>query len=370
LASIQKRPNGKWRARYRDEAGKEHARHFDRKLDAQRWIDGVTAQVVTGTYVDPNAGKVTLESFFADWSERQTWAVGTGTAMRLAVRTCDFARLELRRVRRSHVEAWVKAMSGRLEPGTVKTRFNNVRSVLRAAVRDRLIGADPSEGVTLPRQRRAEQAMRIPTAEEVGRVLEAAEPWFRPQIALCAFAGLRLGESSAVRVGDIDFLRRRLNVARQVQRGGKGEISVTLPKYGSERTVFLPDALLEMLARHVEDIGVRGKEQWLFTGPTGDPPHQNTVGYWWRKTVERAGVEPMNLHSLRHFYASGLIAAGCDVVTVQKALGHAKATTTLTTYAHLWPNAEDRTRTAAEGLMQSAFHLPADPLRTGEAEAQ
>jgi integrase len=37
----------------------------------------------------------------------------------------------------------------------------------------------------------------------------------------------------------------------------------------------------------------------------------------------------------RHFYASGLIAAGCDVVTVQRALGHAKATTTLSTYAHL-----------------------------------
>src|ERR1700733_9573959 len=55
--------------------------------------------------------------------------------------------------------------------------------------------------------------------------------------------------------------------------------------------------------------------------------------------VER--VEP-------HFYASGLISQGCDVVTVQRALGHASATTTLSTYAHLWPSAEDRTRKAAE----------------------
>ena len=43
-----------------------------------------------------------------------------------------------------------------------------------------------------------------------------------------------------------------------------------------------------------------------------------------------------------HFFASGLIASGCDVVAVQRALGHAKSTTTLTTYAHLWPTAEDR----------------------------
>jgi integrase len=73
----------------------------------------------------------------------------------------------------------------------------------------------------------------------------------------------------------------------------------------------------------------------------------------------------MTLHDLRHFYASGLIAAGCDVVTVQRALGHASATTTLRTYAHLWPTAEDRTRAAAAHLMRSATSSPnsADPRR-------
>jgi integrase len=67
------------------------------------------------------------------------------------------------------------------------------------------------------------------------------------------------------------------------------------------------------------------------------------------------------VHSLRHFFASGLIAAGCDVVTVQRAMGHASATVTLRTYAHLWPTAEDRTRSAAADLMRTA-----DSSRTGE----
>ena len=71
------------------------------------------------------------------------------------------------------------------------------------------------------------------------------------------------------------------------------------------------------------------------------------------------------MHDLRHFYASGLIAAGCDVVTVQRALGHAKATTTLNTYAHLWPTAEDRTRTAAQSMLTTVLAIPADSVRTG-----
>lgn len=49
MASITKRPDGRWRARYRDGEGREHARHFARKHDGQRWSDETTAAVVTGT---------------------------------------------------------------------------------------------------------------------------------------------------------------------------------------------------------------------------------------------------------------------------------------------------------------------------------
>jgi integrase len=368
MASIQKRPDGRWRARYRDEGGKEHAKHFPRKIDAQRWLDEVTTAVVTGSYVDPKSGKVTLNSFFADWSQRQLWAAGTAKAMSLAVRSCSFGDVEFRNLKRSHVESWVKKMTvDGLAPGTVKTRYNNVRSVLRGARNDKMLATDPADGVTLPRARKSEHAMTIPSPGDVGKLLGASEQWFQPFAAMCAFAGLRLGEAAAVQLTDIDFLRRTLHVQRQVQRVRKGEVAITPPKYGSERLVHIPDGLVQLLAVHVERVGVHGDEQWLFLGDGGLPPHQNTVGYWWRKTVKDAGLSGVKLHDLRHFYASGLIAAGCDVVTVQRALGHSKATTTLNTYAHLWPTAEDRTRSAAGAMMNEALGIPADSVRTAGA---
>ena len=67
--------------------------------------------------------------------------------------------------------------------------------------------------------------------------------------------------------------------------------------------------------------------------------------------MSATGVIGLRLHDLRHFFASGLIASGCDVVTVQRALGHASATPTLNTYGRLWPDAEDRARAATDGLM-------------------
>jgi integrase len=179
----------------------------------------VTPSVVTGQYIDPRAGRVTFETFYTEWAARQVWEATTVLAMDLAARNVPFAQLPPAELRRSHVEQWVKQMTTRgLASGTVRTRVNNVRAVLRAAVRDRVIADDPNDAVTLPRLRRAEAAMALPTNGQVAAVLDAADERLRALVALAAFAGLRLGEAAVLRVADVDYLRRLLVVRRQVQQ--------------------------------------------------------------------------------------------------------------------------------------------------------
>src|SRR3954447_22012888 len=67
MASIARRADGRWRARYRDAAGKERARHFERKVDAQAWLDSFTTAVGTGTYVDPGRAKATVGELAPVW---------------------------------------------------------------------------------------------------------------------------------------------------------------------------------------------------------------------------------------------------------------------------------------------------------------
>ncbi|MGH8825927.1 MAG: site-specific integrase [Jiangellaceae bacterium] len=183
-----------------------------------------------------------------------------------------------------------------------------------------------------------------------------SRPGFTAYVALCAFAGLRRGEALGVQVGDIDFLARTLRVTRQIQRAKAADIKagknlveavagitvlIRPPKYESERTIYLPDELVAILAEHIRQHTPSGEPtRWLFDDG-GKPWHDKLVDYRWRSTRTDAGLT-YKLHELRHYFASGLIAAGCDVVTVQRAMGHASATTTLSTYAHLWPSAEDR----------------------------
>ena len=369
MASIKRRPDGRWRARYRDDQGHEHSKHFDRKIDGETWLAAQTIAVATGAHVVPRLSRITVQAFYDDWSRRQVWASGTRTAMDLAMRSSALGGYQLGQVSHSHIEAWIKRMADQpLAPGTIKTRYNNVRGVFRAAVRDRLIARDPTEAVRLPRQRRADASMTIPSIEDVGALVTAADDSFRAFVALCAFAGLRLGEAAAVQVADIDFLRRQLTVARQVQRAGDRQVEIKAPKYGSERVIYLPDELTTLLGsarRERTPSGGRPTAGCSRASPaTRRTRTPSATGGARTKTA--AGVTGIRLHDLRHFYASGLIAAGCDVVTVQRALGHASATTTLRTYAHLWPTAEDRTRAAAADLMRSATSREnsADFLRT------
>ena len=70
MGSVQKRLDGKWRGRYRDPAGKEHARHFDRKLDAQRWVDAQETTKSRGEWIDPALSRVTVGAWATEWFGR------------------------------------------------------------------------------------------------------------------------------------------------------------------------------------------------------------------------------------------------------------------------------------------------------------
>lgn len=365
MASIKKRDNGKWRARYRDSDGDEHARHFARKIDAQQWLDTVTASVVRGDYVDPKAGLITFDEFYSAWSPRQIWTRGTRGSYDHIASTVTFGDMQLLKIKKSHVETWVKKMStDGLAPQTITNRLGLMRAVFKAAVGDKLIAFDPSNGVRRPSVASKASTMKIPTAEELRALVDASEPFFRVAFIVGAFAGLRQGEVVGLQLDDIDFMRRQLHVRRQVQRESPHPVEIRAPKYNSDRTIHLPQSVLNEISRHLKDFGTYGDDQWLLLGRDGGPMWPRLHEYRFTKAAKKAGVG-FTSHDLRHYFASGLIASGSDVVAVQRAMGHKSASVTLDTYSHLWPSAEEKTRTALDSIFNEAFGTLADSSRTG-----
>ena len=126
----------------------------------------------------------------------------------------------------------------------------------------------------------------------------------------------------------------------------------------------LPDVVGEALAEHLRVFGT-GPSGLLFTNAAGRPLLRPSFSRLvWRPAVAAVPEVPdgTGMHDLRHFYASLLIRHGESIKTVQSRLGHATDAETLDTYSHLWPDADDTTRSAVDSALK--INPAADPART------
>lgn len=361
--SIAKREDGRWRARYRDPAGKEHARHFARKVDAQRWLDDVTSSVVTGTYTDPRTSSVTLEDWSAIWLKGQVHLKATGrTRVEGIVRLYIVPRwgtTRLRDVSHAEVQAWVtELLTGGLSASSVQRTHGLLSQMLDLAVRDRRLPANPAKGVKLPRK--LPKVRRFLTAAQVEALVVECEP-YGLVVRFLAYTGLRWGEMAALRVHDVDPVRRRMRIVRSVTEDN-GRLIFDTTKTGEERTVPLPRFLAEQITA---SFAGKGPDDLVFQGTRGGVLRNGNFN---RRTFGPAAIaigEPaLTPHGLRHTAASLAIAAGGNVKVVQQMLGHATASMTLDLYGHLFPDQLDDVADRLDAIGRAAAEHSADFLRT------
>jgi len=193
----------------------------------------------------------------------------------------------------------------------------------------------------------AEGMDKLPAAEGEGLVIDqnvllptelrklidtATDPWAMP-IMLAAYTGARQAEVLGLQWSDIDWNRRTAGIRRQWRREAFYE-----PKTkASRRTVELPDELISALKRWRLRCP-KGEHDLVCPAAQGRPTQSSDrLRTGLHPALRRAGIRQVRFHDLRHSFASNLLGAGVDVVTVSKALGHANVHITLVTYAHAIP---------------------------------
>lgn len=167
-----------------------------------------------------------------------------------------------------------------------------------------------------------------------------------PAILLGAFVGLRTAEACGLRVSDVDFMRGIVSPA--VQWPGE-----ELKTETSRTAVPIPAELSLALSAAVARFG----GETVLTDGTGGPCSPWIIERAIRRT--RGGVDGLpagfRFHDLGHYLASLLIASGTDVKVVQARMRHASAKTTLDTYGHLWPDADESARAAVGAVLAARF---------------
>jgi integrase len=365
MASIDKRPNGQWRARWREfPGGPQKTRQFARKVDAERFLDGIRGDLARGTYVDAKASSVTVAAYARAWMDRQPWRPSTRERTASVVRAQlepVFGERSIGSIRTSELQAWVTSLRGQLAPTTVEGVFRVLAAILRAAVLDRALPYSPADAVRLPR-REGEMVPPL-TVAEVETLAEAIVPDLRTAVLFAALTGLRQGELFGLTEDRVRWLRREILVDRQlVTPPTNAPVLGPCKTARSVRVVPLADRALEVLSEHF--AAYPAADGFAFHR-SGKPWRRNRAADAIRAASKATGLD-VGWHRLRHHCASVLIAQGLSVTAVAAVLGHSPAEC-LQTYAGWWPREDESIRAA---LSRAWTRSAEDSLRTGETAPQ
>jgi integrase len=360
MASIEKRVrNGRatWRAMYRDPAGRQRSRTFPRKGQAEKYLATIETAKLTGGYVDPSAGRVTV----AAWSQRwvttlvhlkpSTRARYEGVLSKHVVPRWGPVRLSA--ITHSDVAAWVASLP--LAPATVRYTHRVFSLMLDMAVRDGVIAKNPATGVRLPKPAKTER--HYLTAKQVDNLADAIGE-YRLVVLTLAYCGLRWSELAALRVGRVDTLRRRLEISEAVVEV-RGHLAWGTPKSHQRRAVPMPAFLAGDLAVY---IAGKAPDELVFTGRRGGVLRNlNFRRDHFDVAATAAGLDGLTPHELRHTAASLAVASGANVKAVQRMLGHASAAMTLDVYAGLFDDDLDGVADRMDALGREAAVAPVLP---------
>lgn len=353
MSTIERRDNGRWRARYRDPQGKQRNKSFARKVDAQRFLTTVEASKLTGSYVDPVRSRLTVGEWAAQWLDAQV-QLKPSTLYRYDVLLNTqvlptWGKVELARVTHAAVVKWVAALTASgYAPATVRQAYRVLSLVLALAVRDGRLVRNPADGARLPRAQRAEK--RFLTHEQVAALADACGR-YRLAVLILAYCGLRFGELVAMRAGRVDLMRRRLEVAESASEVG-GRVMFGDPKTHQARSVPVPRFLAEALAEHLAGLH---PDALVFTSPEGGVLRlQNFRRRYFDRAATAVGLDGLTPHELRHTAASLAVRSGANVKAVQRLLGHASAAMTLDVYAGLFEDDLDAVASRLDAAAREA----------------
>lgn len=365
---IDERSPGHYRLRYRIH-GKRFSVAFKGSIgEARKELRRLLKSADDGQHVAPD--KITIGAYLTDWL-----ASDTGLSPKTRERYQSLLRLQIaphlgatavQALRPDQVEAWHKALlDGGLSARTVGHAHRVLHTGLERAIKHGAVARNVVHVVKPPRVEAAEIKALPPDQIPEIRAKLAGHP-LAPVFELAIGSGMRRGEICALTWGAVDLPRGAVRVERSLEQTAAG-VRVKSPKTKhGRRTIALPKIATEALREQWRaqcalrlqiGLGRPDVADYVFPSPASDTfafRSPDALSDAWRDAVHWRKLPKVTFHALRHSHASALIAAGIDVLTVSRRLGHATPSITLNVYAHLFDSSDALAAQAIERALGAA----------------
>ncbi|MBK0870236.1 tyrosine-type recombinase/integrase [Saccharopolyspora sp. HNM0986] len=362
MAWSEKHGKHSWRVRYsKDDGTLGSINGFPTKTSADNYADSIESDQRKGTWIDPSAGKITLEEWSVDWLEALDVAANTESQYRCLLKNHILPRwgqVALSDITNSSVTTWAKKTRARgYAEASVSTMTKVLSMMLADAADDHLIPANPIRTRQRGKRRRAKRTERLwATPDHVVRIADQAAalvgPWAAALLITAGWTGARWGELLGLQRHNTHLDDARLVIDPDIGALHEvdGRFSLGSPKTAeSARTITLPPFLVELLRSHLashdhphvfvtrdDEHPRRSNFSRRAMRPATDGNHHLTD-----PAIRTQPVKPgLTFHGLRHSHKTWLIEDNIPEIAQARRLGHTLGDEIREIYSHLGPTVE------------------------------
>lgn len=354
MASIEKRvllnkSTGKstvrYYVRYYEGRGKDRRRKslpggFTRKHDAEVAKGRMQAEKAAGTFGQASQGQLFSEE--ADnWLKKVEPEVRIRTFMDYKQVVKNhllpvFGDRQISQIKQDEIVTLRNDKLKVLAPRTTNKILEVLKMVFAYSEDNEHLKENPARKVRRVKQTKEEMDFlgRV-EPDEIDRFLEAAPPDYYPLFFTAIWTGAREGELLALKWGNIDFEKQRINIRQTYDSFGYRD-----PKSeSSKRSIVMSPSLVEVLSEHKASLQKNGNDDHVFQNKKGGPiNYANMISRKFHPSLEKAGIRPIPFQDLRHTYGALTMSMGVPPKFVQAQMGHSSMTLILETYGHLIPS--------------------------------
>jgi len=374
--AVKKLLSGCYQIDFRDRDGVRHRESYATKKAAEAALDEKRVAVRNGEYVAPKAIP-TFKTMAELWLENKKVNAGKN-GKPVKETTLDHWK--------NHIDSYLVPAWGdyrldeittpaieksrlawrdedKLSPITVNKLLTTMTAVFNEAVRLGKVRHNPATAAqrlgvgSVEASEKEQSEVRVEevyNSEELNRLIENAEPgFFRTLILTVAMTGIRHGEALGLQWGDMDLAAGKITVRRTWPDKWRDEEPIFyLPKSrNGVREIPIPAELIQALKRWKLSCPV-SKWDLVFPKKDGTPHDRKTIlrgGLY--PAIRRADIKKLDMHALRHTFASLLLSQGTPITEVSSYLGHADPQITLKVYSHWIPRTKTDSISRLAGMI-------------------
>ncbi len=347
---------------------------------AKKLLAEFETEVYKGNYIKVNKF-TTLNDFFPEWREKYAQDRYSPKTLQNYVNDLKlrilpvYGHMKLVDIETIHVVNFMNKLKkdgqridgkpGKLSSSTISNAFKAFNSILSCATEWGYITKNPATPAkpSKPKYKKSDVYSKEDVSLIIDHLSNQTYRW-RVLILLALTTGAREGEIAGLEFKHVDFDNGTILIEQSIT-SVKGEgVRLKGTKTGKERTVSIPDQLLQMLKvlhheRKKEKLVMAGCLEWpdhffIFGSETGRPIRPDSIYQWWRRFTKKHDVKHIRFHELRHTSATLLINEGVHAKVISERLGHADISTTMNIYGHVLKEADQSAAKHFDSLFKNA----------------